>query len=120
MMFSKVISNVLTAWCPIDAKLALVHTVADPIEAHVNGFGADLFDGAVHDAAGGCIVCFHRCRRLWVPHFLEGLADDGPFFGVEEECADFGFGGGGHDTPNHFGKAQNGAVEQGWFAREIA
>jgi hypothetical protein len=33
----------------VDDELALAYAVADPVEAHVNGFGALLVDGVIGD-----------------------------------------------------------------------
>ena len=83
-MFCKIVSNVLASRGPVDSKLALVHAVADPIEAHVNRFRADLFHSPVHNSAGGRVIGFDGRSRLWMAHFGERLANDGTFFGVEE------------------------------------
>ena len=53
MVLGKVISAVEGAFAPINVVLALANTVADPVEAHVNGFGAALLDGAI-GKAGSC------------------------------------------------------------------
>jgi hypothetical protein len=42
---------------------------------HVHGLGPSLFDGVVGDTAGGRVVVFHRCGRLWVTHVDEGLTE---------------------------------------------
>jgi hypothetical protein len=39
VMFGEVIGLIETAFAPINYKLALASTVANPIKAHVNGFG---------------------------------------------------------------------------------
>ncbi len=55
---------VLFARAPIHVVLALAHAVADPIESHVDCFGAFLFDGVVGNAGGGAIVSLDRRGRL--------------------------------------------------------
>jgi len=44
---------------PEDVKLALALVIVDPIEMHVNGFQAFLFDGVIYYAAGHVIVHLH-------------------------------------------------------------
>jgi hypothetical protein len=42
----KIVSNIFGSWGPADLKMSLFDTVANPIEAHVDGFQLDLFDHA--------------------------------------------------------------------------
>ena len=35
------------AWLTVDEELAATGAVADPVETHVDGFGALLFDGVI-------------------------------------------------------------------------
>ena len=41
-----VVGQIGGARAPVDVELALRLTVIEPVEAHVHGFGAALFDGA--------------------------------------------------------------------------
>ena len=82
----------------VDIEVALIGSVADPIEAHVDCFRRLLLDGSIDDAVGGRIVCLERGCRLFVAHFGKSCAQYGGFFRIEEEGADFGFSGGGHDV----------------------
>ena len=54
-MFRAAISFVGLSLFPVDEKLTLADSVSDPIESHVNSFGAFLFDSVVCDT-GGCAV----------------------------------------------------------------
>ena len=45
VVFTKVIRLVLLARTPVDKEVSLLDSVADPVEAHVNGFGSALFHG---------------------------------------------------------------------------
>ena len=65
-------------------EVALADSIADPIEARVDGFGPFLFDGVGGDAAGGIIVGGHRGGRLWVAHFFEGNLQRTGFFSIME------------------------------------
>jgi hypothetical protein len=120
VVFSKIVCNIFDAWCPVDAEVSLFDTVAYPLKAHVNRFGPHLFHSSVHDAAGSRVVCFHWGGWLGMPHFIKRGTDDGGFLGVEVQGANFGFGGGGHDTFEDFGDIENGPVNYSGFAREVA
>ena len=43
-------------------------------------------------------------------HFNESGVEDGSLFGIHVEGSYFSLGGGGHDTFNHFGDVDNGAM----------
>ena len=47
VMFCVIVGKVGYAWLPVDKELAAAGAVADPVEAHVDGFGALLFDGVI-------------------------------------------------------------------------
>ena len=47
VMFCVIIFQIGYAWLPVDEELALAGAVADPAEAHVDGFGSLLFDGVI-------------------------------------------------------------------------
>ena len=67
VMFGEVVGFIVVfAPAPIDVKLALLHTVLDPIETHVNGFGASLFDSIIGNSFSACIVCLNGSGRLGV------------------------------------------------------
>jgi hypothetical protein len=54
-------------------------------------------DGVVGNAGGGGVVTMDGRWWLRVAEFVENEADDAAFFGIDEESAEFGFGGGGGD-----------------------
>ena len=56
MMFGEIISKVDGTFAPVNEKLTLTDTIANPVESHVDCFGATLFDSIVGDAACGAIV----------------------------------------------------------------
>ena len=65
-MFSVIIGEVDLAWCPLYFEHFLADSVAQPVEAHVDGFAATLFHCAVHDAVSGAVVGSHGGCWLWV------------------------------------------------------
>ena len=56
VMFSVVVSQIDDAWCPKDTELALLRSVLEPIETHVDCSGSTLFDSAVEDAVCSAVV----------------------------------------------------------------
>ena len=69
VLLGEVVGMVVTASFPMYKKLTLAHTVADPIKAHVDGFGTGLLDGAIDDTSSGHVVHLERSGWLWVSHF---------------------------------------------------
>ena len=47
VMFCVIVGQIGYAWLPVDEELAVAGAVADPVEAHVDGFGELLFDGVI-------------------------------------------------------------------------
>ena len=66
MVFGDVVGSVQAAPLPVDHELSLGFTVLQPVEVHVDSFGASLFDGLVADAFGGGVVSLDSCWRLGV------------------------------------------------------
>jgi hypothetical protein len=56
MMLSKIVGPIGNTAAPMDVELTLAHAIANPIETHVNSFGAFLFDRVVGDTGGGSVV----------------------------------------------------------------
>ena len=49
-MFGEVVGEIVGTFCPINFKLALINSILNPIESHVDGLGASLFDLLVSEA----------------------------------------------------------------------
>ena len=64
MMFCMIITSVVVAGFPIYFELALSTSVTDPIETHIDGLGAFLFDGVRGEYYGGGVVQMYFCGRL--------------------------------------------------------
>ena len=56
MMLGELVTEVGSAGFTLREELLLAFLILDPIEAHVNSFGALLFNGAVGKAFGGGVV----------------------------------------------------------------
>lgn len=74
MMLGKIVSAIEDAFFPVDVELALADAIADPIEAHVNGFGALLLHGVVGDAGSGAVVSDNGRGWLRMAEFFEADA----------------------------------------------
>ena len=116
VMFSEVVSQIVSAAAPVDKELVFGDAVFDPVEAHVNGFGTTLFDSVVGDAGSAGIVSLDGSGWLGMAHLGEGGAEPGTIFGIIEEGAKFSFGGGGHNSLDDGAVDVNGAVER-WRSR---
>jgi len=118
MMFSEIVGFVQAASPPIDVKLALSDVVADPIEVHVNCFGAFLFYGVIGDARGGAVVSLDRSRWLGMAEFFEADTDQAGFLAVVEESGKFGFSSAGdnftHDLAEYVDCAIGRRKRVGW------
>ena len=53
VMFCVIFVHISYAWFPVDKELAAAGAVANPVETHVNGFGALLFDGIICKPGSG-------------------------------------------------------------------
>ena len=47
VIFCVIVGHIGYTWLPVDEELSAAGTVADPVEAHVDGVGALLFDGVI-------------------------------------------------------------------------
>ena len=55
-VFGVVVGQIFVARSPMDTKLTLADTISHPVKAHVDGFGAALFDRVVDDTSGAGVV----------------------------------------------------------------
>eukprot|EP00978_Attheya_sp_CCMP212_P005112 scaffold11298_cov50-Attheya_sp.AAC.3 len=97
VMFGKVICQISSAFPPVDMELAFCSSILEPVKAHVDGFGAALFDCVIDDASRTAGVDLKGCRWLGMAHFFQDDTEDDSFAGIEETRAEFCFGGGGQD-----------------------
>ena len=73
-MLGEIIGIIFVSSSPVDQKFSLVDAVAHPIESHVDGLGAALFDRGVGDAGGAGIVGLYWGGRLRVAQVFENCA----------------------------------------------
>ena len=70
MVFGVVVRVVGAAGGPMHVEVALTDTVTDPVETHVDGLRAALFDSVVGNAAGGAVVHGKDSGGLMTPHSM--------------------------------------------------
>jgi len=75
MVLRKVVGSIGDAGLPEDVELALVGPVAEPIESHVDRFGASLFYSVIGNAAGSVVVSLDRRGWLGMAQFVQGNAN---------------------------------------------
>ncbi len=110
MVLGEVVGQIVGATAPVDEELALGDVVFDPVEAHVDGFGAALLDSVVDDAFGTGVVSLDWSGGLGPAHGDECVSKDTGVLGVDEEGAEFGFGGRCHDVAQFVANSMDGAV----------
>ena len=113
VMLCVIVVNIGYDGFPLDEELAAAGMVADPLEEHVDGFGALLFDGVIGKSDRGLVVDLHGCGGLGVAEFPEQCADGGGFLSIDIGGADFGFSGRSHDVGHDFGHGVNGSLSRG-------
>ena len=63
--------------------MALADAVTDPVEAHINVFGAALLDSVIGDACCVIVVRINYCWRLRVLKCEKSYSDGGSLFAIE-------------------------------------
>ena len=110
-MFCGIVGEVALGGFPVNMKLSLTLSVADPIEAHVHGFGSALDNSVGDDADCTFVVELYRRRALVVSHFLQCGSHGNCVLGVDETRTSFGFLDGGHDGVNNFAVDEDRRIE---------
>jgi hypothetical protein len=87
VMLGVIITAVLLAGLLEDLKLALAHTVSDPIKTHVHRFGPFLFHRIISDTHGGIVVGDHRGWGLGMPEFFKCDSFRDSLLSIEEEAS---------------------------------
>ena len=83
MVLGEVVGLVVLAGLPMHAKLSLLHSIPNPVEAHIHGFGALCLDSVVGDSLSSGIVSLNQGGGpLWVAHFLECVANHASFLSI--------------------------------------
>jgi hypothetical protein len=69
----------------MDDMSFLLDTILDPLEVHINGFGAALFDGVIDNSRGAQIISLDGGVMLEVPRGFQSGAQPGGILGIVEE-----------------------------------
>ena len=94
MVLGPVISMIGGASFPVDAELALVNAVTDPVEAHVHSLGVFGLDRTVGNAFCCGIVSLDGCGLcLRITHIVQDVAYHGSLLSVVEQSSSFALGG---------------------------
>ena len=110
VVLGPVVGMVFRSLAPMDTELALSDAIADPVEAHVDGFGLALFDAIIDDAIGHFIIRLDGRGRLGMSQSLQCVADGAGFPGIVEEAGNFGFGGGREYLAHDAAQDVNGTI----------
>ena len=113
MVFGKVISFIENALFPVYKKLALADAVMNPIETHVDGFGALLFDTLVGNTSCSAVVSLDRGRWLRMAEFFKINVQWASLFTIEEKGCKLRFGSTGEDFFQNLAVNVDGTVG-GW------
>ena len=117
--FCEIVSSQISlSWGPIDLELALGDAVAEPVKAHVNGFGSILLDGVVEDTIGSAVVGLDRGRMLPESQFNESDSVGDCHTGIEVASTEFGFSGIGEDVLHDCCHGAEGCIKK--FSRNDA
>ena len=98
-------------------KLALGDLILEPVESHIDFFGAVLFDTFVGDDGGGVVVSSDSCGRPRMARLGKGCTEAGGILDVMEQGSNFGFGDGVHDVLEDRGDRVNGVIVGGGVDR---
>ncbi len=126
MVLGEVVSQVLSSRAPVNDEVILSDAVTHPIEAHVYGFGAALFDGVINDTCRAGIVRLDGRWGLRMTEISKSGAQPRCVFGIVEQGAHFSFGGrredDAHDTAWHMYGAIHGGrgVFRKWCGMRVS
>ena len=84
MMFTGIISKVVSARRPVNVELALLGTILDPIVAHVNDLRALLLTEFVGNFVGSAVVCLPGYGWLGMAHCCENVGQNFGFSAIDE------------------------------------
>jgi len=106
-----VVGKIANVRLPLDDELAILDAILEPIETHVNGFGAFLFNRSIEDATGNTIVSCDDSGRLGPFHFMESLPEWDSGLGIDESRAGLGFSGQIEDVAHDASKDMESPIE---------
>ena len=113
MVLRHIVCHVCCSRSPVNGELALLYTVSEPVETHVDCLGAFLFDCVIKDAHGAFIVGLEGCGRLGMAQVAERLSDGAGVLGVQESRSNLSFCSRAKDVFHDGGYHMNRAIA-GW------
>ena len=106
MVFGVIVGNVVGAFIPIEAELALRFSASEPVEAETEHLDSLRNDSVVRESDRSRVISLDRRRRLRPSHFDEGIAQGYHFTRSDEESRKLGFSGRGHHKFDDLGDGQ--------------
>ena len=92
--FFYVVTLIIKAWHLKMAALELRDLITEPMETHVHGICPLGGNGVIYNAECCCVIRLYGGWGLRVAHFNEFVVGGDCRAAVDEEGANFGFGGG--------------------------
>jgi hypothetical protein len=79
MIICEIVGIIFTSFS-LDHELSVLDSISNPIETHVNRFGASLFDRVVRCAGCTQVVRLNWCRRLGMTKVFKNVAQHRAIF----------------------------------------
>ena len=111
--FREEIGEIVCTLTPCDSELALANSVADPMEAHVDGLGAVELDTVIGHADSAGIVAENECRWLGVAESCSNCAEPGTGSSKHVEAGVLALGDGGYNDVKDAAVDVDGAIDVG-------
>ncbi len=110
VVFCPIVCAIGVAWAPELLELLLRLAALKPMETHVHCFHSLRLDVIIDSAKCHAVVGLYQRWGLLASHFFECVSLGDGLAGVDVQCTKFGFGGGGHDSLDEFGKVEDRAI----------
>ena len=111
LSFCKIVGDVVFSLRPQDFKNSLAHAIADPVIAHVDGFGSAKFYCVVCDSDSSHIIRVESCCWLSVTEGFEDGAFEVSMLRVDIERSILSFGRSATDCWNGAADYENRGID---------
>ena len=93
VVFRPIVGIIEFSWSPVETKLFLAFTIAEPMEAHIHGFRSFWLYFSIDNAICHRIVRLQWSGRLFVSHLFKNDANVDGLACHDVEACEFSFGG---------------------------
>jgi hypothetical protein len=107
VVFCPIVCAIGVAWAPEVSELLLHLAALKPMETHVYCFCLSQLDVIIDNTECRTIVGFYWHWGLLVSNFFECMSLGDGLMGIDIQCTEFGFDGGGHDGLDELGKVED-------------